>query len=139
MNRPTPPKPWKPGQSGNPKGRPPGTGQVAKLRAAISRSVPAILAKLAEQAKAGDVSASRLLLERAVAPIKAAEQPIPFELPAGTLTEQGDAVLRAAAAVDLSPGQAAQLMTALAAQAKLTETDELAARIAALEAKHADT
>jgi hypothetical protein len=48
-------------------------------------------------------------------------------------------VLRAAATGDLSPGQAAQLMTALAAQAKLTETDELAARIAALEAKHADT
>ena len=26
---------WKPGQSGNPKGRPAGSGEVAKLRAAI--------------------------------------------------------------------------------------------------------
>lgn len=139
MSKPTPPKPWKPGESGNPRGRPPGRGQVAELREAIAKHTPAIIRKLVVQAKAGDTAAARLLLERALAPVKPAEQPIPFELPAGTLTEQGDAVLRAAATGDLSPGQAAQLMTALAAQAKLTETDELAARIAALEAKHADT
>jgi hypothetical protein len=33
-------RPWKPGQSGNPGGRKPGTGEVAKLQAAISKHVP---------------------------------------------------------------------------------------------------
>ena len=37
---------WKPGQSGNPKGRPAGTGEVAKLRAAIADRVPELLSKL---------------------------------------------------------------------------------------------
>lgn len=134
---PTPPRPWPKGTSGNPKGRPPGAGEVARLRAGIARHVPAIIKRLVTAAKDGDIGAARLLLERAVAPVKAAEQPIPFDLPDGTLTDQGSAVLKAAAAGELSPGQAAQLLAALAAQAKLTETCELVARIAALEARNA--
>lgn len=127
---------WRPGESGNPNGRKVGTGEVALLRAGIAKHVPSIVKKLVAQAKGGDTAAARLLLERALAPVRAAEAPVSFELPEGTLTERGDAVLKAAAAGELSPGQASQLMTALAAQAKLTETDELAARIAALEARH---
>ena len=34
---------WKPGQSGNPNGRPAGTGEVGKLRAAIAKRVPDLL------------------------------------------------------------------------------------------------
>ena len=34
---------WKPGQTGNPKGRPKGTGKVAELRQAIEAKVPAIV------------------------------------------------------------------------------------------------
>ncbi len=46
---------WKPGQSGNPSGRPPGTGHVAKLRASIAVHVPEIIGQLVEAAKDGDV------------------------------------------------------------------------------------
>ena len=53
---------WKPGQSGNPKGRPAGTGEVAKLRAAIADRVPELLAAMMARALDGDVGASRLLL-----------------------------------------------------------------------------
>ncbi|VTU24840.1 DUF5681 domain-containing protein [Variovorax sp. PBL-E5] len=130
---------WRQGESGNPAGRRPGTGEVAALRAAISEHVPAIIEKLVEQAKAGDVAASRLLLERIVPPLKAAEQPTPMRLPNGPLADQGRAVLAAAGAGELAPGQAAQLLSGLGALAKLIETDELAARIAALEAKHLNT
>ncbi len=35
-----PPGAWKPGESGNPKGRPLGVGEVSKLRAAIAERVP---------------------------------------------------------------------------------------------------
>ncbi|WP_292446088.1 DUF5681 domain-containing protein [Methylibium sp.] len=124
---------WKAGQSGNPRGRPAGSGEVAKFRAAIAEQVPALIEKLLARAIEGDVGAARLLLERTVPPIRATEQAAPLELPDGSLTEQGRAVLNAAASGDLSPGQAAQLLAGLAALAKLIETDELAARIAALE------
>ncbi len=77
---------WKPGQSGNPDGRPPGTGEIAKLRAVISERVPELLAALIDRALAGDTAAARLLLERSMAPYKGIEPPQAIDLPGGTLT-----------------------------------------------------
>jgi len=130
---------WPRGQSGNPRGRTRGTGEVGKLRASIAQHIPDIITKLVEQAKGGDAGAARLLLERVLPPVKATEQATPIDLPAGTLADQGRAVLAAAGAGVLAPGQAAQLLTGLGALAKLIETDELAARIAALENPHGKT
>jgi hypothetical protein len=127
---------WRPGQSGNPDGKPPGSGQVQKLRAAISEHIPEIIGRLVEQAKAGDAQSARLLLERVLPPIKAAELPVLISLPDGGLTDQGRAVLAAAGAGELPPTQAAQLLASLGALAKLIETDELARRIEALEAQN---
>ena len=129
---------WKPGQSGNPKGRPPGVGDVSKLRAAIAARVPELLAAMMTRALEGDVGAARLLLERAIAPLKGIEQAVTLQLPtAGTLTAKAAAVLSAAAAGELAPGQAAQLIAALGTLAKIQEVDELAARIEKLEAARA--
>jgi hypothetical protein len=55
---------WKPGQSGNPAGRPPGLGEVGRFRAAIGDRVPELLAAMMTRALEGDVGAARLLLER---------------------------------------------------------------------------
>lgn len=128
---------WKPGQSGNPKGRPPGTAKVAPLRAALAKHIPELLQKLVEQALEGDVAAARLLLERAIPPLKAVEQPQALSLPDGTLSDQGRAVLAAVAAGALAPGQGAQLLTGIGTLAKVAEIDELARRITALEEHHA--
>lgn len=129
---------WKPGQTGNPKGRPPGQSEITRLRASLVGDVPDILAGLVLAAKGGDVQAARLILERVLPPVKAIEQAVELQLPeGGTLTAQASAVLSAAASGDLAPGQAAQLITALGTLAKIHEVDELAARIAALEATHA--
>ena len=136
MKNPKRPGRWKAGESGNPAGRKPGTGAVAKLRAAISNDVPDIISSLTAAAKAGDVGAARLLLERVVPPIKAAELATPFALPDGSLSDQCRAVMVAAAAGDIAPGQAAQLLSCLGSIAKLVETDELMRRVEALEAKH---
>ena len=132
-----PPGRWKPGESGNPKGRTRGSGEVSKIRAAIAAQVPALLAKLMTQALEGDTSAARLLLERSIAPLKAAEQPQALTLPDGSLTDQGRAVLASVAAGELAPGQGAALLGAIGTLARVAEVDELAARVAALEQKNA--
>lgn len=126
---------WKPGESGNPKGRKPGTGEVARLRASIADRVPELLAALMAKALEGDVGAARLLLERAVAPLKAAEQPHALTLPDGSLTDQGRAVLAAVAAGELAPSQGAALLGVIGQLARVAEVDELARRIEALEAR----
>lgn len=132
-----PPGRWKPGESGNPAGRTPGTGEVAAIRAAIADRVPELLTAMLTRALDGDVGAARLLLERAVAPLKAAEQPHALSLPDGTLTDQGRAVLASVAAGELAPGQGAALLGAIGTLARVTELDELTARITALEQQHA--
>ena len=131
-----PPGRWKAGESGNPAGRKPGTGEVAKLRAVIAERVPELLAAMMTRALDGDVGAARLLLERAIAPLKAVEQAQALSLPDGTLTQQGRAVLAAVAAGELAPGQGAALMGAIGALGKIAELDELTARIAVLEGKY---
>ena len=132
-----PPGRWKTGESGNPKGRPKGSGQVAQLRAAIAAQVPALLAKLMQQALEGDTSAARLLLERVVAPLKAQEAPQALVLPDGSLTDQGRAVLRSVASGELAPSQGAALLGAIGQLARVAEVDELTRRIEALEERHA--
>ena len=133
-------KGWKPGQSGNPKGKTPGSGELQKLRASIAADVPEILAGLVMAAKGGDVQAARLILERILPPVKALEQAVELQLPAGgTLTAQGRAVLSAVAGGELAPSQGAALLGAIGTLARVTELDELAARITALEATHAKT
>lgn len=124
---------WKPGQSGNPRGRTQGAGEIGKLRAAIAEHVPGIIAGMVAKALEGDVGAARLLLERAIPPIKAMDQTHALKLPDGTLTEQGRAVLSAVAAGELPPAQGAQLVAAIGQLARVVEIDELERRIAALE------
>ncbi len=130
---------FKPGQSGNPAGRKPGEGKIAKLRAEISQHVPAIIAKLAEKALEGDTSAARLLLERAIPPSKPTEEATAFDLPAGSLTDQGKAVLDAVSRGELATGQGSALLSALGNLAKLVELDEMDKRLRALEQRAEQT
>lgn len=124
---------FKPGQSGNPAGRTPGHGEVAKLRKSIADHIPDIITSLVTQAKGGDVAASRLLLERVFPAIKPVEQAQAIKLPEGTLTEQGGAVLAAIASGELAPGQGAQLLAAIGTLGKVAKFDELEARLSAIE------
>lgn len=137
MTKKRPPNQWQPGQTGNPKGRPPGQSEITRLRASLASDVPEILAGLVLAAKGGDVQAARLILERILPPVKAIEQPQALSLPDGTLTDQGRAVLASVAAGELAPGQGAALLGAIGTLARVTELDELTARITALEQQHA--
>ena len=136
MTKKRPPNQWQPGQTGNAKDRPPGQSEITRLRAALAGDVPEILAGLVMAAKSGDVQAARLILERILPPIKAIEQAVELQLPdGGTLTAQGRAVLSAVAAGGLAPGQGAALLGAIGTLARVTELDELTARITQLEEK----
>jgi len=133
-SRKSPPNKWKAGQSGNPKGRPPGVSAITKMRDSLSGDVPEILAGLVLAAKSGDVQAARLVLERVLPTVKAIEQAVSLQLPdGGTLTEQGRAVLAAVAGGQLAPSQGAALLGAIGTLARVTEIDELSARITKLE------
>ncbi len=128
-----PPHAWPKGVSGNPAGRKPGTGEVARLRAAIAADVPDIIASMTTAAKAGDVGAARLLLERALPPMKAVEEPLRFELAGKGLADQGRAVISAAANGEIAPAQASALVAALGTLARVVEVEELVARVEQLE------
>ena len=137
VTRKTPSTAWRKGQSGNPAGKPLGSGELQRLRTAIAGHVPAIINQLVTAAQSGDVAAARLLLERVLPPVKAVEQPQAVAMPTeGTLTNQGRAVLAAVAAGQLAPSQGAALLGAIGTLARVTELDELTRRITALEACH---
>jgi hypothetical protein len=127
-------KPWRKGQSGNPRGRrAKGLATAERLRNALVKDLPAILETVVKNAIAGDIAAAKTILERVLPPLKAIESPAHLADPSGTLSEQGQEILRAMAAGSLAPGQAAQLLSAIAAQAKIVEVDEFGRRLEAIE------
>lgn len=125
---------WQAGQSGNPNGRPPGVGEVTRLRESIAAHLPEIITQLVLKAKEGDAQAARLLLERVLPALKPMEQPVELTLPADSgLTAQGKAIVQAVADGTLAPGQGAQLLAGLGSLARIVEIDELEQRITQLE------
>ena len=127
---------WRPGQSGNPAGKTPGSGKIDKLRAALGKELPDVLAALVAQAKAGDTAAIKLILERVCPALRPTDAPITLTLPADAgLVEQGRAVLAALAAGQLPVNQGSAILQSLGSLAKLIETEELERRLAALEQK----
>lgn len=128
-----------PGKSGNPSGKPKGSGKAQVLAMAVSADeLKAIIAQLVEQAKQGDTTAARLILDRLIPPLR----PVDAPLPAGLTLPPADAglVARAQAVVDavaggvLAVGQATQLLGVLADVARIIEVEDLARRLDALEA-----
>lgn len=133
------PTAFKPGQSGNPSGKPKGarnhaTRAVLKL---IEGGAEEITLAVLDAAKGGDMSAARFILERIAPPLR--ERPVSIDLPdIGTATgiaEAQAAILQAAASGDLLPGEASTLSAITEARRKALETEELERRITALETK----
>lgn len=125
---------WKKGESGNPAGRPKGSGLTGTLRRAIQDRAPEVVQVLVDAALAGDTQAARILLDRIMPVLKAEAAPV--ELPAladGTLTERAQAALAAVAEGTLAPDVAGQLVAAVAGLARVEEITELQDRIVRLE------
>lgn len=121
-------------------GRPPGRGTVAELRDKLAQDMDQIIAKVREQALSGDLQATRIVLDRILPALRPVELPAALNSipPAGSMTAKAGAVLDAAMAGVLAPGQAAQLIAALGTVSRIAEVDELTARIEVLEKRHAN-
>ena len=122
-----------PGNKASP-GRPRGRGPVGEMRDALAADLGGIIDTVKARALAGDMQAARIILDRLVPSLRPVEMPAVLTLPAGaTLAGQAQAVIDSAAAGELAPSQAAQIVTALGGVAKIIETTELLKRIEALE------
>lgn len=126
---------FKKGQSGNPAGRPRGQTTGSKLRETLAADIPEILQGLVTAAKAGDVQAARLVLDRALPALRPVEQPERLSITGDTLSAQGRAIMQAVSAGEIAAGTGSQLIGALAGLAKIHEVSELQARIEKLEAR----
>jgi len=130
---------FKPGQSGNPAGRPKGSRHRATLaiEALLDGEGEAITRKAIEAAKAGDMVAIRLVLDRICPPRKS--RPIHIELPpihdAGGVAEAQQEVLRAACVGELLLDEAQALSGLLEARRQSLETQELEVRLSELEVR----
>jgi hypothetical protein len=129
---------WKPGQSGNPRGKPKGARNhvLLALDKIGGEAAQAVLEKAVEAAKGGDARAAELILSR-VWPARKG-RPVALTLPpvltAADLPAALAAVVAAAAAGDLTTEEAAAVAGVLDMQRKAIETADIERRLAALEA-----
>jgi hypothetical protein len=129
--------PFEKGKSGNPEGRPKGIkDKRLAFRALFEPHAKAIVEKVIELAKTGDTAALRICIDRLVPPIKAKDMPVEIDGFEGGLADQGRTVLAALSQGRITPDEASTLMQTVAAQARITEVDELEKRVADLEARN---
>jgi len=130
-------KPFKPGQSGNPAGKPPGAKNRATVlaQALFDGEAESLTRKIIELAKAGDISALKVCIDRLCPPMKAQSAPVQVEIPAtDSMSDIANSFIKAAAEGRLAPDVAAQLVAAVGTVARVAEVDELKERLIALEA-----
>jgi len=124
------------GQSGNPRGRPKGVATQQKLRESISKDLPEIIAALTVNAKQGDTTAAKLLMDRVLAPVKPVD-PVAQVALSGRPSDAAKGVLEAISKAQVSPDQGVKLISGIASYARILEVDDLLRRVEALEeAKH---
>ena len=131
-------RPFEPGQSGNPKGRPKGSRNTTTLmaEALLDGEAEAITRKLIEKALEGDSAALRLSLERLVPPKRQRYVSFDFDgeikTPADAL-RASTAVLSACADGQMSSEEAQQIMSLIQSHVQIVQVADLAERLEAVE------
>lgn len=128
---------FKPGQSGNPDGRPKGSkDKRTELRELLKPHADDLVKKAVDMALAGDTTALRICIDRIIPSIKARDMPISIPELTGSLTEKGEKVLLAMGQGEITPNDATQMLQTISAQARILEIDELEKRVYELEKKN---
>jgi hypothetical protein len=128
---------FRPGQSGNPSGRPAGSRSktCVALDALAQGEAAEIVKAMIEKAKEGDGQSGRVILERIWPPRKGAR--LTFDLPEVTKADDLPgaiaAINRQVADGEISPDEGMLIVGLLDAQRRAIETSELADRVALLE------
>ena len=131
---------FKPGQSGNPKGRPQGSRNNVTLamEALLEGEAEALTRKAIEKALGGDMTALRICFDRLYPPRKT--RGVLLKLPVikhiKDIDRGYEVVLQAVSEGSISPDEASTLSSVLEAKRKAIETTEIEGRIAALEKEH---
>jgi hypothetical protein len=130
-------KPFAPGASGNPTGRPKGSRNKATLalEELLDGQAEALTQKAIDLALTGDIAALRLCLDRILPPRK--DRPVSFEMPLITTAEDAKqslaALLTAVAAGNLTPSEASEIGKLIDGYVKSIEITEVLARLDRLE------
>jgi Family of unknown function (DUF5681) len=131
-------RPFSPGKSGNPNGRPRGARIKTTLasEALLDGEAETLTRKLIDKAKDGDIGALRFCLERICPPRR--DRLVTVEMPeiasAQEASKAAAAVLAACAAGEISTGEAADLMGLVTSYVRLLEAGELESRLRVVEA-----
>ncbi|NDF11523.1 MAG: hypothetical protein EB060_01735 [Proteobacteria bacterium] len=132
-------KPWqfKPGQSGNPSGKPKGSRHKTTMavQALLEGEAEAISRKAIELALMGDLTAIRLVLERVLPPRKDAPVLLDITKPTSLqeVTQTIADVVDAVAGGEITPGEGQAVVNIIDNLRKAIETTELEQRITKLE------
>jgi Family of unknown function (DUF5681) len=130
-------RPFEPGKSGNPAGKPKGARHAVTMLAErlLDGDAERLVGKAIELGLAGDVATLRLLLDRIIPPRR--DRPVAFSMP--PLSCPGDAAASMAALVsavadgNLTPGEASELSALIGTFIKVFEATEIERRLRALE------
>ena len=125
---------FKPGQSGNPNGKPKGAkDKRTELRGLLQPHAKELVNKVVEKALEGDTTALRLCLDRLIPPYRAGNISVVLDEIEGTLTEKGEKIISAMGSGEITPSDTASMLSALAAQSRIVEVDDIAKRVSELE------
>lgn len=126
---------WRPGQSGNPNGRPRGSKNKKSLVAEeFELQGSAVAQKVIEAALGGDMQAATLVLQRICPPLRPKAEKTPFDLDAkAPLADQAQQIMGAIAKGEIDIDTGRILIGCLSSLASLKQVDEFEHRIAALE------
>lgn len=126
---------FKPGQSGNPAGRPKNKTPSTMIRRAITSHIPEILKVVVDAAKSGDIVACKLLLDKACPNLKPKSEAIEFNIPAdGDASTFAKDIISQMASGALHPDDALSALNAVSHQCKIVDIVELTARMDEFEA-----
>jgi len=128
---------FKPGISGNPSGRPRGSRDKKNVVAAeFAKEGSAIARVVIEAAKAGDIQAAALVLQRLSPPLRAAAEKVVFDLDQSkSLSEQAQQIITAISEGRIDPDTGSMLINCINQLGNLKAVEELPARVEALENK----
>jgi hypothetical protein len=125
---------FKKGESGNPDGRPKGSkDKRTDLRVLLQPHAEDLVNKVVEKALEGDTTALRLCLDRLIPPYRAGNISVVLDDLEGTLTEKGEKIIGAMGGGEITPSDASSMLSALAAQSRVVEVDDIAKRVSELE------